>query len=67
MTANLVVLGGGFRGLVTSFRLLEEGYHVTLIESSKHCGGVLRQLIGMACFVIWDAIYLIIQTQIWLM
>ena len=29
---------------------MEEGHHVTLIESSKHCGGVLRS-------VNWDGLF----------
>ena len=38
---RVVIVGGGLAGLSAAVELVSRGLHVTLIESSQHCGGKL--------------------------
>ena len=41
-TVDVTVVGAGFNGIYTSWRLARDGISVALIDSSDHIGGVLR-------------------------
>jgi oxygen-dependent protoporphyrinogen oxidase len=38
---QVVVIGGGISGLACAYRLQQRGFHVTLLESSDHAGGLI--------------------------
>lgn len=40
MRPTMVVVGGGFKGIVTAKHLADRGYKVVLIESGKNLGGI---------------------------
>ena len=41
-TVDVTVVGAGFNGIYTSWRLARDGISVALIDSSDQIGGVLR-------------------------
>ena len=43
---SVVVVGGGVAGLVAALLAIRKGYHVSLVESSSECGGLLGSFRG---------------------
>ena len=39
---KVIILGSGPTGLITAWKLLEEGFHVTIIEKNSITGGLCR-------------------------
>lgn len=39
MKKKVIIIGGGFAGFTASVELASAGYHVTLIEQRRYCGG----------------------------
>lgn len=44
MTGHVVIVGGGFAGIYTAWRLASDGGRVTLVEAADHIGGTLWSL-----------------------
>lgn len=39
--SSCIVVGGGFKGIIAAYLLREKGFEVTLVEKSKHLGGIM--------------------------
>ena len=59
---KILVVGGGFRGIVISDRLSKTN-NVDLIEKFHYIGGVLFQKNGMVSILIKESIFLITLTM----
>ena len=55
-TKKLIVVGGGIGGLFASWKLLQQGYKVTIIERQNFLGGLSTSIKKIIAILILDHI-----------